>query len=241
MREPNLLVISNKLKEANLEEDLEFARWDSPPEKLWTFSDYDVVIIDFSFDNDDELRKNIQWIYENLEKRLLDIAEGSMVMVICGYPDRKFEVEPFYLFPDESYYPGWGDQETPNKQLYSCYASLHGISTPVYTRLSFEPSRRYDKEVKNPFKEYFNITDIAYLTIKYSSPPPDINIEPISKTGGAGKDRDCVAALIQTKKGTVILLPGYIKSKKNEALLSLIKISKELYRQQQELKERGGE
>ncbi len=247
MREANLLVISNKLEKANLERDLkpEFVRWDQHVKELWTFSDYHVVIIDFSFD-DDELKKVNPEIYESLRGRLLEVIEGLIVIVICGYPKEKFNIYVPRSRPDEShyysqaiYYDGKDLSKEVVKEERDSYAFLQGLPIGIYDRLTPEPSRRYDKKVKSPFKEYFNITGKAYITLRYSPPLPDTTIEPISRTGGVGRDCHCVGVLIRIEKGILILLPGYIKDKKNEALLSLIEISKKLYEKQQKLK--GGE
>jgi len=245
MREPNLLVISNKLRRIMLREDLkaEFIKWDCSPDKLWTFLDYHVVIIDFSFDNDNELKKINPEVYRSLRERLLSIIEGLIVIVICGYRNKKVEISvPHPSSNEESKYPG-SQQETYYDyydedfekvviEKRDSYTFLEGPPIAIYERLTFEPSHRYDKKVKSPFREYFNLTDIAYLTFRYFPPLPDISIEPISKTGGVGRDRDCVGVLIRIEKGILILLPGYVKDKKNEALLSLIEISKKLYKKQ---------
>jgi len=248
MREPNLLIISNRFEETNLEEDMkaEFVKWDWPLKKLWTFSDYHVVIIDFSF-NKDEFKGINQEIYDSLGGRLLEVIEGLIVIVICGYPKEKFNIYVPRSRPDESRYlhsqTTCYDPEDLSKEVVKeerdSYTFLQGVPIGIYDRLTPEPSRIYEKKIKSPFKEYFNLTDIAHLTIQYSPPPSDISVEPISRTSGVGKDRYCVGALIEIEKGNLILLPGYNKLKKNEVLLSLIKISKELYRKQQKLKERG--
>lgn len=254
MREPNLLIISNKFEEENLEEDIkpEFVRWDCSPNELPTFSDYHVVIIDFSFDNDDELNEIDPGIYSLLGERLFSIIKGLIVIVICGYPNKKVKVSVLYpTNSDDSQYShykvGFLIDENFKKvsiENRNSYIFLAGPSEGplegIYKRLFFEQSHRYDKKVNKLFKKYFNLTDKAYFIIKYSPSPLDVNIEqniePISKTAGFGRDHYCVGALISIENGAMILLPSYIKDKKNEALSSLIEISKKIYKKQKRLK-----
>ena len=214
---------------------------------MWTFLDYHAVIIDFSFDNDDELKKINPEIYRSLRERLLNVIEGLIVLVICGYPNKRVKMSVSEGSPDESKYPG---SQQPYYDYYEedfekvvieerdSYSFLEGLPIGIYDRLNFEPSHAYDKEVKGPFKEYFNLTDIAHLTLRYSPPLPDTNIEPISTTGGVGRDRDCVGALIHIEKGIMILLPGYAGLKKKETFSSLMEISKGVYKRQQRLRRR---
>lgn len=247
MREPNLLVISNKLEKVSSDEGLEvdFVRWDCSPDELWMFLDYYVVIIDFSFDNDDELKKINPEIYRALRERLLNVIAGLIVLVICGYPNKKAKISVPDASSDESKYPGSQQQTYYDEDFEKVvieerdsYRFLEGLPIGIYNRLTFEPSQAYDKKVKSPFKEYFNLADIAHLTFRYSPPLPDITIEPISRTGGVGRDRHCMAVLVQIEKGVMILLPGYVRLKKKEAFLSLIEISKGVYKKQQRLRRR---
>lgn len=249
MREPNLLVISNKFEETDLEEDLKpkFTRWNCSPNKLPVFFGYDVVIIDFSFDNDNELKEIDPGIYSLLRDRLLGIIDGLIVIVICGYPNTKVKMSVSHpTDPDESRYSHYKigfhsdeDFEKVSIEKGDSYVFLAGPSEGslegIYKKLTFGESPEYDKKVRSPFWEYFNFTDVPYVTLRYSASLPDVNnvnIEPISKTDGFGRDHYCVGALISIEKGAMILLPGYVKDKKNEAFLSLIDISKKLYKKQ---------
>lgn len=249
MREPYLLVISNKLEKTNLKRDLKvkFVRWDWPLKELWAFFNYHVVIIDFSFNNDDELQKINPEIYESLKGGLLEVIEGLIVIVICGYPNKEFKMSVSHPNPDESRYPGsqyqtyydYHDEDFEEVVIEKrdSYTFLQGLPIEIYDRLIPEPPREYDKKIKSPFKKYFNFADIA-LSIQYLPPLSSVSIKPISKIGGVGKNRYCVAASFRIEKGILILLPGYNKLKKNKVFLSLIKIGKRLYREQQKLKEK---
>lgn len=215
MRGPNLLVISNRFKKVDLEEDLKvkFIRWDE--DKLRSFSDRHVVIIDFSFDSDKEL-DNI-WLYEGLEERLTMeiIEEGLIVIVICGYEDRRF---------------GRKDGE----EKYS-YNFLRKLGKTIELRSDFGECEVQEREVNSPFKEYFQLIDeTSYFSFRYDFPERDSNIvcKPISRIRGFRKDT-CVAVRIQIGKGFLIILPRYNKTKKKEVFSSCINIGRDSYIKQQ--------
>lgn len=218
---PNLLIISNIFESKDLQENLEgitFTKWNE--DTLRSFSDRDVVIIDFSFNNDNEL-ENIQCIYQSLEERLTIpiIEEGLIAIVICGYADRKFDIK--------------GREE--DKQKKYSYDFLRNLGGLINLRSEFNECEVQEKEVKSPFKEYFKlISEISYFIFKYDPPEWDHNIiiKPISKTRGFRKDT-CVAVSIQIKKGFLILLPQYNKANKKDVFSSLIGISRDFHIKQQ--------
>jgi len=234
MNNPNLLIISNRFKTEDLQEEyleeVKFTRWDE--NKLRTFNDRHVLIIDFSFDNDNELNY-LQNIYMALEERLREktIEEGLIVIVICGYEDKEFYVEivhPKDIPPSEM--TGHPVGEFQSKFSYSFLRKLSFLEG----RLECDECNIQEKEVERPFKEYFNLTDRAgHVTLRYEIPQLDTNIKikPISKTFR----NTCVGGIVQTGKGFLILLPSYDKSKKKEVLLSLIEISRDFYIKQKHM------
>ena len=224
MKEPNLLIISNKLESKDLQENLKgimFVKWNE--ERLRSFSDRHVIIIDFSFDNDDELR-NIQ-LYQSLGGRLTKpiIERGLIVILICGYEDRQFDMLDMK------------DREEYSYDSYNSYDFLRNLDEILQPKLEFNECEVQEKEVNSPFRGYFRLIDgTSSFTFQYDPPEhdPNIMIEPISKTQGFRKDT-CVAVRIQIGKGFLILLPRYDKAKKKDVFLSLIKISRDFYMKQQ--------
>ncbi|NQS88677.1 DUF4145 domain-containing protein [Patescibacteria group bacterium] len=226
MKEPNLLVISNRLENRDLQGNtkrIKFTKWDE--DRLRSFSDRHVVLIDFSFDNDNELKKINSVIYQSLRGRLkkTTVEKGLIVIVICGYEDT--------LILDTE------DEEEYNYYSYNSYDFLQNFDEIIKPGLEFNECDVQEKEVKSPFKEYFKfISETSYFTFQYDLPErkhdPNIIIKPISKIKGFGKDT-CVAVSIQIKKGFLILLPGYNKAKKKDVFSSLISISRYFHIKQQ--------
>ena len=226
MREPNLLVISNKLKSKDLQENLKgimFVRWDE--ERLRSFSDRHGIIIDFSFDNNDELEKINPVIYQSLGGRLTKpiIEKGLIVILICGYEDRQFNMLDMK------------DREEYSYDSYNSYDFLRNLDEILKPKLEFNECEVQEKEVNSPFRGYFKLIDgTSSFTFQYDPPEhdPNIMIEPISKTQGFGKDT-CVAVRIQIGKGFLIILPRYNKTKKKEVFSSCINIGRDSYIKQQ--------
>jgi hypothetical protein len=187
----NILVISEQFaNDSALNADIEFVNWKDGSIAA-PMGEFNIVIVDVTFDKQKASLGSIKDVYLDLEnkfdKRLIS-EKGLVVIVICGYEQKKiFDYEEVVIDDSEKYPSGELPVKTKTKPSEKhTYSLLEKLDRNSYERMTFPPKgRRYAEPQKEIYKDYFRYAEHYFVSV------PDLQQDdflPIAKTQGIGDE-----------------------------------------------------